>query len=216
MIDDSMLDAIDKRLTPLVKAISRAVLGAAALEKVLLVAFLHLSGRERGLRVELEQELSELERRSAGSLLGTLRGLGLGVALAPRIESVVHRRNQLIHHFMEDPEVLIAFQTGHGIDRLVDRVDALAIDCQRIINEIAPEAFIGLQELLGGSLSELLDALQTADLDKVSDRGLRSQLEAIRTVDSAEIKGALAERGRVAQRQELPGCAAGLDGCPAG
>jgi hypothetical protein len=56
MIDDSMLDAIDKRLTPLVKAISRAVLGAAALEKVLLVDFLHLSGRERGLRVELEQE----------------------------------------------------------------------------------------------------------------------------------------------------------------
>src|SRR3979411_2896131 len=100
MINDSMLDAIDKRLTPLVKAISRAVLGAAALEKVLLVDFLHLSGRERGLRVELEQELSELERRSAGSLLGTLRGLGLGVALAARIESVVHRRNQLIHHFM--------------------------------------------------------------------------------------------------------------------
>jgi hypothetical protein len=76
MINDSMLDAIDKRLTPLVKAISRAVLGAAALEKVLLVDFLHLSGRERGLRVELEQELCRYSRQADDG--GRTRDLRLG------------------------------------------------------------------------------------------------------------------------------------------
>lgn len=216
MIDDSKLDPINERLMPLVQAIGRAVLGAAALEKVLLVDFIHLYGREHGLRRELEREISELERRPAGKLLGTLRGLGLEGKLAARIESAVHRRNQLVHHFMEDPEVLLSFQTGQGIGRLVERIDQLAIDYQQIINAISPRAFVGMQQLLGGSLSELLETLDTADLDDVSDPRLRSQLAALRTIDPTELKGALAKLSRLAKEQELAVSAVGLDGCPAG
>ena len=63
--------------------------------------------------------------------------------------------------------------------------------------------------------------LVDAKVDGDSDLALRAlvpvvkgEMPAIFTVDTAaEIKGALAELGRVAQRQELPVCAAGLDGC---
>jgi predicted RNase H-like nuclease len=216
VINDSKLDPIDEQLTPLVQAIGRAVLGAAALEKILLVDFLHIYGRKHGLRGELEQELSELERKPAGKLLERLRGLGLENDLAARIESVIHRRNELIHHFMEDPDVLSAFQTGDGVGRLVDRVNALAIDCQQIINEISPHAFSGLQELLGGTLSKLLDVLQSADLHEVSDPKLRTQLQGLRTVDPAELAEALAEFTQPEMHEKLTVCAGGVDGCSAG
>jgi hypothetical protein len=57
VIDDSALDPIDERLLPLAQSIGRAVLGAAALEKILLVDFAHRYGTQRGLRQELEREL---------------------------------------------------------------------------------------------------------------------------------------------------------------
>jgi hypothetical protein len=165
-LDDSRLDPMDEEFALLAQSIGRAVMGAAALEKVLLVDIVNRMAQ----REELEQELRELERRPGGKLLEKLRQLGLDIEMAARIQAAIVRRNTLIHHYMEEPEVMAALMTGAGIDALVRDVDSLAVECQQIVNLIAPDAFAGLQQFLGANLPQILHALTALDLDLVEDQ----------------------------------------------
>ncbi|HEX8074772.1 MAG TPA: hypothetical protein VF545_07305 [Thermoleophilaceae bacterium] len=182
------LDPIEERLRPLAQAIGRAVLGAAALERILLLDLAQRRAAAEGLTKRLERELSTVEVQPAGALLKTLRQLDIPLDLAGRIQEVIGRRNQLVHRFMEDLDVAVAFSTGEGVDPIVERVDGLAADCQSLINEIAPEAFSGAGAALGQTLPELLEQVNAADLDVIEDDRLRAQLEWIRHLDLAELK----------------------------
>jgi hypothetical protein len=183
----SELDPVDKKLAPLAQAIGRAVLGAAALEKVLLVDIARRRAESEGLTLRLGQQLSRLELQPAGELLRTLRELGIPSDVANRIEEVIGRRNNLVHRFMEDREVAAVFMTGEGTDRIVERVDKLAADCQRLINEIGPSAFSGVEGVLGATLPELLAMAKSADLDAIEDDQLRAQLRWARDIDADQL-----------------------------
>jgi hypothetical protein len=131
------------------------------------------------LTAELTKELVELDQRPAGVLLGKLRELGIPEALGAEVERVIARRNRLIHHFMEDIQVARAVLDGEGIEQVVDRVDQLSADIQRLINEIAAAAFPGAEAALGATIPELLSAVQTVDLDSIEDDALREQLRLV-------------------------------------
>jgi len=112
-------------------------MGAASLEKTVLVNVVNRMSQDEGLRDELERELRELERRPAGKLLEKLKQLELPDDLAARILAAITHRNQLIHHSMERPDVMLAMMTGAEIDELVADIDSLEVECQQIINVIA-------------------------------------------------------------------------------
>jgi hypothetical protein len=174
------LDSADERLRPLLEAIGRAVLGAATLEKMLLVDIAQRRVTKDGFDDELSHTLSELEAQPAGRLLQHLRELGIAPELAGRINEVLKRRNRLVHHFLEDPEVLEAIWGNVSVDPFVDRVDELAADCQRLVNEIGPLAFSGAEKALGVELPELAQSLMRIDPESVEDEELRSQVESLR------------------------------------
>jgi hypothetical protein len=157
-VDDFELDSIDERAVPLVLAVGRLALGAAALEKVLLVDIVmrdfHLAGRWRD---ELMQELSELQGRSAGKLLGRLRELGISADVAERVDKVIRARNRVVHHLMEDVKVARAMQTGDGMEEVVADIDRIAIDCQQVVNELTLVAFPNMEAALGMTLPELAE-----------------------------------------------------------
>jgi uncharacterized protein YutE (UPF0331/DUF86 family) len=187
-VDDSSLDPMDENLAPLAQSIGRAVMGAAALEKVLLVDIVNRMAHREGLREQLELELHELERRSGGKLLEKLKELGLPDDLAARILAAIVRRNRLIHHYMEEPEVMMALMTGAGVEDLVAEVDELAVECQQIINLIAPDALAGLQRALGATIPELIDAIKNLDSQRVENPTLRQQLQTLQQLDLSQLQ----------------------------
>jgi hypothetical protein len=185
-VDGSELDSPDERAVPLLLAIGRLVLGAAALENVLLVDIVMREfHREGQWRDELVQELSELEGRPAGKLLERLRGLGISGELADRIFDVISRRNRVIHHLMKDPEVSVALETGEGMEKVVADIDRIATDCQQSVNELIVVAFPSLEAAFGMTLAELANALGSIDLDTIEDPNLRQQLHAARVMREA-------------------------------
>ena len=180
--DDNYLDPIDERVVPLALAIGQVVLGAAALEKVLLVDIAMRSVDRDGMRADLGRELSKLERRPAGALLTRLRELAIPDALADRIQDVIDRRNALVHRFHEDTALMIALGTAEDVDRAAERVQQIAIDCQQIINELIAVSFTRLEGALGMKLPEIVQWLESIDLDTITNPRDRAQLESIRAM----------------------------------
>jgi hypothetical protein len=177
---------VDERFAPLVLAIGRAVLGAAALEKVLLVDVVRRRGASEGLSKRLGEDLARLERLPAGPLVGALVELGIPESMSDRIDEVLQRRNWLVHRFVLDPDVLRVFMTGTGVDDLVSRVEQLALDCEQLGNELAPAAFAETEALLGATMPELLAWAKSVDLDQLEDPLLRAQLELIQSMTETE------------------------------
>lgn len=185
---ETELDPIEERLQPLAQAIGRAVLGAAALERLLVVDIAQRRATSAGVTKQLERELASLERKPAGRLLKVLRELAIPADLAGRIEEFVARRNWLVHRFMDDPDAFRAFATGHDIQPLVERVDQIAADCQALVNEIAPGAFSGAERALEAPFDELLTRLQALDPNEIDDDELRAQVEMARALDPSDFK----------------------------
>ena len=152
------------------------MVGAAALEKVMLVDISRRGALDEGFTQELGTELATLERRTAGQLLARLKQLGVDEPIATRVGEFIARRNEVVHDFMERPDVITAFVTGDVADLVADLED-IAIACQQIVNEIAPPAFGAVEQLLGVSLESLVEHIRTIDLDTVVDEGLRRQIE---------------------------------------
>ena len=175
----SDLDPIDAHVAPIILALGRAVLGAAALEKILLLDIAQRYISDAGFTAELGAELATLESRPAGALLATLRGLGLTHEVAQEVATVIAQRNIAVHHLMEDADVIAAFG-GADVSQVVARLDQLASDCQRLINVIAPPAFDALQAAFGTTTEELVAKLQAVELEEIDDPRLQAQLRAVR------------------------------------
>jgi hypothetical protein len=185
-IDNSELDPVDERAVPLVLAIGRLVLGAAALEKVLLVDIVMRDFQRAGKwRDEFVQELSELEGRSAGKLLGRLRDLGIPANLADHVDKVIRQRNRVVHHLMEDVKVAKAMQTGDGMEEVVADIDGVAIACQQVVNELTLVAFPNMEAAIGMTLPELAERIGQIDPATIEDPQTRQQVEFARVMRDA-------------------------------
>jgi len=148
MLDGSYLDPIDARMQPVVLAIGRAVIGAAALEMLVRLHIAQLRVDRVGMAPKLSPELSALDNLTAGQLLSRLRQLEIPVELAERIADVIGRRNDLIHHPLEDQQLMLSGITGVDIDVAVARIDQISIDCQQIGNQLIAVAFPALLNAL--------------------------------------------------------------------
>lgn len=186
--DSDELEEMDERMVPLAQAIGQVILGAAGLEKLLLVEIVQRLANSSGLTDELAQQVSRLERRPAGPLLKSLRGLGFSDTLAADVDEVVERRNELVHRFLERPDVFEALSNGEGIEGVVESVQELARDINRLMNKIGPNAFGGAEEALGASLSEMFTTLRSIEPNVVEDGRLRRQIEMARLIDPASLK----------------------------
>jgi hypothetical protein len=177
--DDSELDPVHEHAAPLVLAVGRLVLGGAALEKVLLVDIITRDIHHAGtVRDELGRELSELEGRSPGKLLERLRDLGIPDELADRILEVIRGRNRVVHHLMEQPGVPLALSTGEGAEGIVAGIDQIAVNCQRVINQLVVVAFPGLEEAFGMTLVQIAEVIGSIDPASIEDPVIRQHVEA--------------------------------------
>lgn len=176
------LGPIEPAVAPLLQAIGRAVLFAAVLENVLLVEIAQRRVGCEGFSQHLGGDLADLERRPAGTLLERLKTLGLPADVLARVRDVIERRNRLIHHALEDADVLTALNGGQA-ESAIERVDALAAACQGLVNDIAPGAFSGVERAFGRTLGELLHEVRALDLTAENEAlpdAVRQQLLALR------------------------------------
>jgi hypothetical protein len=188
------LGPIDAGFAPLLLSIGRAVLFASALEKILLVDIARRRAAQDGFVAQLSDDLSKLERQPAGPLLRTLQELGLSDDLAQRISDLILRRNRLVHRFVEDPEVVAALEGGN-VDTVIRQVDAIAVDCQSLVNEIAPDAFGGIERTFGIPLDRLVDVIVSLDPASIKDDRFREQLALIQSADPDELRAFLRGEG---------------------
>jgi len=179
------LDPPDARVAPLLQALGRAVLGAGALEKILLVDIAQRRAKAEGLVEQLSIDLARLERKPGGTLLETLKVLGLSPELSDRVTDVIRRRNVLVHHFMEDPQLARAAQ-GEDVNQAVDRIDQVAADCQALVNDIAPAAFAGIQTALGIDFDTVVKTIISIDPADISDAATRAEVEKAQQLMPAE------------------------------
>jgi hypothetical protein len=176
----------DEAAAPLLRAMGRLVWGAAALEKALMLELARLRA-EREARLPAEQELSRLEHLPARPLLNELRKLDLPGDLDQRISDAIDRRNQLVHHPTEDPEMVRAIVHGEGVDAVLKRVEQLAIDCGELAVELQIVAAARLEAMLGMSQAQMLEVLRSVDLAAIEDPAMRRQLEAVRALGAVEL-----------------------------
>lgn len=164
-------------------AIGRAVVGAAALEGALRLEIARLlHAQETVGRVDqssLPDELWKLDRETGGTLLGRLRKLGLPVDLYDRILSAVERRNQIVHRPFDDPELARAIAGTGNVEDVAKRIERLALDCGELAVELDMFAIPKVIEMSGMSLTEIVDALKTADPETFGGFRDRKQLEAV-------------------------------------
>jgi hypothetical protein len=111
----------DERTDPLLRAIGRLVWGANLLEVVLLLLVVQLRDDREG-QFPAEEEFAYLEEAPAGKRLGLLRKLDIPPDLEARIDDAIGRRNRIIHHMFECPEIVGAVISGGGIDAAVEQV----------------------------------------------------------------------------------------------
>ncbi|MHB1808124.1 MAG: hypothetical protein ACYCU0_02365 [Solirubrobacteraceae bacterium] len=177
----------DDEHVPLLTALGRAIVGAAVLEKFLLLELVRLRGENEGLTEELAADVEGLERLTAGGLLKQLRKLGLPSDLDVRIADAIDRRNQLVHHLMEDAEIVKAIQDDDGLDNAVRRVEQLALDCGRLGVELMAVAVPRLEALLGMSLAQIRTILRSIDVNTIEDPLMRQQLEAVQAISDLDL-----------------------------
>jgi hypothetical protein len=135
---------------------------------------------------ELAEELSRLEGLTAGQRLRKLRKLELSPDLDQRIGDAIERRNHIVHHLVEDPQVVKAM-SGDGQDEVVKRFEQLALDSVGLVAELHIVAAAKLEGLIGHSQSELTGMLKTIDPATIQDPREREKLEAIQALGEVEL-----------------------------
>ncbi len=136
---------------------------------------------ERNPGVELDAELKRLEGLTAGLRLRELRALDLAPDLDARIGEAIDRRNDLVHHLMEDPELAQAVE-GDGIQAVADRIEQLALDCAALGAELHFVAAPKLEAATGMTQDEMAKLVRTIDLATLSEPRERKHLEALRAL----------------------------------
>jgi len=175
----------DDRLDPVFRAIGRVVLAAGGLEKQMLLELTHVRHGRDG-QFPTERELMKLENMPAGYLLKELRKLDLPEDLCLRIDDAIDRRNELVHHLMEDPDIVRAVAGLDEIDATVSRIDQLALDCAALAVELYIVAGAGVESVIGKSPTEQLTVLGTVDPATIDDPRSRRQLETVRALGEVD------------------------------
>jgi uncharacterized protein YidB (DUF937 family) len=174
----------DELATPLLVAVGRVVFAVAALEKSLQLELGRLllvreAGEPHDSNSWMSEQLAALENMTAGRLLNHLRKLGLSADLDRRISAVIERRNQLVHLTYEDADLVKAFSGGEDLDRMVGRLEQLAIDSGEVALELHLVALPKLEAMFGVSQAELIELVKNTDPDSIADPRFRTQLLAI-------------------------------------
>jgi hypothetical protein len=186
------LDEPDEEAARLFIAVGRAVFMVAGLEHNLRLEITRLlvernsaTGVPQSLKVD--RELTRIGELTGGQLLRELRQLDLPAGLDERLGDAINRRNEIVHHLHEDPEVVRAMAGGGGMDAVVKRIDQLALDCAELSVELGIFAAPKLEARLGKSQAELLEILKARDPKTVEDPRERRQLEAIQALGDVEL-----------------------------
>lgn len=167
----------DEKTSPLLVALGQLLISATGLEKGLLIEIARLRAEDEGLSEELGRELSRLERLPAGALRDELRKFELPDDLNVRIADAIDGRNHVVHHLMEDPDMIRVVTAGEGVDEMVERITSLAADCAELATELIVVAAQRLAPMLP---PDTLQTLLTCDLDTIADPQMRKQIEAMR------------------------------------
>jgi hypothetical protein len=172
----------DEAAAPLLMAIGRAVFCVAGLENALQmeVSRLLLAQAVAAGQPLDERRLSALDTETVGRLLSRLRELGLPPEVDARIGAVVNRRNALVHHLYEDPQLLMAFAGRDKEDAALRQLERLAIDAAELTVELHLYAVPKLEEMLGMSLGQMVDAIRAADTSALRAPRDQRRLEALR------------------------------------
>lgn len=149
----------DETAVPFLAALGHVVLAAAALEGNLrlelarLLIAAHASGEGNPDKAPGDQ-LAALEAQIAG-LLGKLREQGLPENLERRIDDAIARRNQLVHHIFEDPQLVKGMSQKEAADAAIGQLQLLALDCAALSVELQAFALPKMEALMGASREEL-------------------------------------------------------------
>lgn len=176
----------DERADTVLRAIGRLVWGANLLETVLLLIVLQLLD-ERDGQIPSGEELAYLEKTSAGRRLGLLRDLDIPADLEARIDAVLKRRNDIVHHTLENPEIVRAVLSGVGIELAVEEIDQVALDCGKIGGELFAVAGPILEAKVGKTPNELVEMLAAIDLESIEDPQFRKQLEVVQAIRGVDL-----------------------------
>lgn len=143
------------------------------------MACLLLEGHAVTPNPKLESQLTDSGALTAGQLLSRLRGLDLPEDLEVRIAEAIRRRNDLVHHTFEDPDLTAFVLEAKSSSELVRRIDELAVDCASLTVELQLVSVPRLERVLGKSRSELIELAVSIDPTTTADPRARDVLEAI-------------------------------------
>jgi double-stranded uracil-DNA glycosylase len=178
---------LDEPAILLLTALGQVIVAAAALEGNLRLELARLlfaaqTGREVAEGKTFGEQVAELETLTAGRLLGRLREQGLPEDLERRIDDVISRRNRLVHHLFEDPQLVMAIAGSKESDDAVGELQQLALDCAALSVELQLFALPKIEALLGASKEELLDFVLSLDPAQIQPQAEREQVEAIQAL----------------------------------
>lgn len=181
---------LEEPAIPFLTALGQVVVAAAALEGNLRLELAGLlfaahAGREGTGGKTLREQAAELETLTAGQLLRRLREQGLPEGLERRIDDAVSRRNRLVHHLFEDPQLVRAIVRTEAADDAVGQLQQLALDCAALSVELQLFALPKIEALMGASKEELLDFVLSLDPAQIQQQAEREQLEAIQALGTA-------------------------------
>jgi len=193
----------DESSSALLLAMGRAIIAAAGLERAmqLELAGLLLKGHVVTPNPKLERELTDSDALTAGQLLGRLRNLDLPDELEIRIADAIRRRNNLVHHTFEDPDLAAFVLDAKSSSALIGRINQLAVDCASLTVELELVAVPRLEHALGKSRAELVELANSIDLTTITDPRERQQLE---PSSSSRAPGGLPRRLRIWARSSEP------------
>jgi TDG/mug DNA glycosylase family protein len=179
---------LDEAAVPFLAALGQVVVAAAALEGNLRLELARLlfAARPRQEPVEtLGEQIAELEALTAGQLLGRLRERGLPEDLERRIDSAISRRNRLVHHLFEDPQLVKATAGTEASGDAIGKLQQLALDCAALSVELQLFALPKIEASMGASKEELLDFVLSLDSAQIQKPAERERVEAIQELGRA-------------------------------
>lgn len=183
------LTELDEPAIPLLTALGQVIVAVAALEgnlRLELARLLFAAQTERKVAEgkTVGEQVAELETLTAGRVLGRLREQGFPEDLERRIDEVISRRNRLVHHLFEDPQLVKAVAGNDASDDAVGKLQQLALDCAALSVELQLFALPKIEASIGASREELLDLVLSLDPAQIQQPAEREQVEAIHALGS--------------------------------
>lgn len=172
-------DELEPTLSDLHAAIGQAVLSAAGLEQALLLTILHRRGERDGVDEQLARKMLIYATETGGRLANQLKSLGVSAEVQERLHDVLVRRNQLVHHPVEQPTLLSGL-AGRDIAAAISWVESISSDCQTLVDELLRRALPGALEVTGLTPEMIDDLLHSRDLTDIEEATTRGKIGSLR------------------------------------